>query len=125
MNRPHGFIALPLMWWGAIAAGAVILSLRVAVKVQSGSLGTAQHELATEQANRALWQKAAETCSKAIEEAAAEAKKRSRNAQAALRDARQGFVKAESEIARLKAQKPSGGACPAGEAVLEVRKGLR
>ena len=125
MNRPHGFIALPLMWWAAIGAGAVILGLGVAVKVQTARLAAAQQELATEQANRALWQKAAETCSKATDEAAAEAKKRATIAQAALRDARQGSVKAESEIARLRAQKPSGAACPAGEAVLEIRKGLR
>jgi len=112
------------MAYAAIAAGAVIVGLSVAVKVQTARLAASQQELATEQANRALWQKAAETCSKATDEAAAEAKKRSRNAQAALRDARQGNVKAESEIARLKAQKPSGGACPAGDAVKAVRAGL-
>lgn len=38
MGRMKGFIALPLMAWGAIAAGAVIIALGVAVKVQSSRL---------------------------------------------------------------------------------------
>ena len=121
----RGFVELGVMAYGAIAAGVVIVGLSVAVKVQTARLAATQQELATEQANRALWQKAAETCSKATEEAAAEAKKRATIAQAALRDARQGNVKAESEIARLKASKPSGAACPAGEAVGKVREGLK
>ena len=121
----RGFAELGVMAYAAIAAGVVIVGLSVAVKVQMARLDATQQELATEQANRALWQKAAETCSKATEEAAAEAKKRATIAQAALRDARQGSVKAESEIARLRASKPSGAACPAADGVARVREGLK
>ncbi len=40
----RGFIALPMVAWGAIAAGAVILALGVAVKVQTSRLETSKAE---------------------------------------------------------------------------------
>jgi len=42
--KQRGFIALPLMAWGAIAAGAVILGLGIAVKVQTSRLTTSKAE---------------------------------------------------------------------------------
>ena len=40
--RQRGFIQLPMMAWGAIAAGVVILGLGVALKVQSARLESCQ-----------------------------------------------------------------------------------
>ena len=125
MIPQRGFVELGVMAYAAIAAGVVILGLSVAVKVQTARLAATQQELATEQANRALWQKAAETCSKATDDALVDALKRIKSAQDALKQVRQGSVKAESEIARLRASKPSGAACPAAEAVGKVREGLK
>ena len=121
----RGFIALPLMWWAAIGAGAVILCLGVAVKVQTARVGALHKELAYMESSRDLWKDAAETCSKATAEAAAEAQKRARKAQDALAKAQEASGNAESEIARLRSAKPSGAACPAGEAVWKVREGLK
>ena len=67
----RGFIALPLMWWGAIAAGAVILGLSIAVKVQTARFDASQQELATERGHFAVFK---ETTRKAGE--AQEAKNR-------------------------------------------------
>ena len=121
----RGFAELGVMAYAAIAAGVVIVGLSVAVKVQTARLDATQQELATEQANRALWQKAAETCSKATDDALVDALKRIKSARDALKQVRQGSVKAESEIARLRAAKPAGGACPAADGVARVREGLK
>ena len=59
------FIALPLMWWGAIAAGAVILSLGIAVKVQTARFDASQQELATERGHFAAFKEATRTLGEA------------------------------------------------------------
>jgi hypothetical protein len=43
MNQ-RGFIQLPILAWGAIAAGAVILALSIGLKVQTSRLETCQVE---------------------------------------------------------------------------------
>jgi len=54
--RQHGFISLPLTGYLALAAGAVILAIGIALKVQTSRLNTAQTELATEKANYKAFQ---------------------------------------------------------------------
>lgn len=49
MNQ-RGFIALPIMGWAAVAAGAVILALGVAVKVQTSRLDSCKEASAAFQA---------------------------------------------------------------------------
>lgn len=46
-RRVGGFITLPLMAWGAIAAAVVIAGLLIAVKVQSARLDSVKSEYAT------------------------------------------------------------------------------
>lgn len=43
MNQ-HGFITLPLMAWGAIGAGVIILGLGIGVKVQTSRLESCKQE---------------------------------------------------------------------------------
>ena len=117
----RGFISLPLA--GALAAGAVILALGLALKVQSARLDASQADL------EACTTRYKETLilvdrqNKAVESLESEAKKRARNAAAALAKAREGRDGLNTEIARLRAATGSGKSC--AEAVAEVRKGLR
>ena len=50
MASPRGFIALPLSGYIALGAGAIILALGLALKIQSARLDAAQHEKAKIQA---------------------------------------------------------------------------
>ena len=44
MRQERGFIQLTALAWGAIAAGAVIVALGIALKVQSSRLDTCKDE---------------------------------------------------------------------------------
>ena len=121
----RGFLSLGIMGYAALAAGVVILGLSVALKWSMASNGALRDKVATVEANRDQWKQAAETCSKATENAAKEAEKRTRNAANALKQARTGEQQAKDEIARLRGSKASGGACPAGDGVARVREGLK
>lgn len=117
----RGFISLPLA--GAVAAGAVILALGLALKVQGARLDAKEAELEACTTRYAETLKLVEKQNKAVESLESEAKKRARNAAAALAKAREGRDSLNAEIARLRAATGSGKSC--AEAVGEVRRGLK
>lgn len=129
MNQ-RGFISLGLTGYLAIAAGAVILTLGVALKWQSSRLETCHIERATEKAR--FNAKLAEFDTKlaeqntAIEEWQGKAATTAQASRQALEKARVEGRSLQAEADRLRAQvgksTPSG--CPAGEAVKRVREGL-
>lgn len=121
----RGFITLPIAGYLLAGSAAVIAVLCVATWALGNRLDSERAAHAVTKANLALWERAARDCSNATKKAAEEAEKRTRNAAAALEAARKGVVATQNEIARLKAAKPSGSACPSGEAVAKVREGLR
>lgn len=120
-TKQYGFVALPLLGWAAIAAGGVILALGIALKVQSARLDARTADLEACQSRYAETLKLVEKSNKAVSELAETAAKRARNAKAALAKARQEAGSLDSEIARLRAAKPSD--CAA--AVATVRQGLK
>ena len=63
MNQ-RGFIQLPLMAWGAIGAGAIILVLGVSLKIQSARLESCKAEYAAFVATTEALGKAAEKAAK-------------------------------------------------------------
>lgn len=121
MGDSRGFVSLPLA--GALLAGAVILGLMLALKVQGARLAAAQADL------EACTTRYKETLilvdkqNKAVNALEDEAKKRAKTAAAALAKAREGQSTLKAEISRLRAATGSGKTC--AEAVAEVRKGLR
>ena len=123
----RGFLLAGPALYAAVAAGVVIVGLSVALKVQSARLDTAKAELAlcTSQYNQALAsiQRQNEAV-KAQVKARTQAKAKS---EAALKAATQALKASQSERDRLKglATKPATGPCQAGEAVQEIRKGLK
>lgn len=74
--RQRGFIALPMMAWGAIAAGVVILGLGVALRVQTARLDGVRAEYAGFVASVDAQGKAAEKVAKAKELEGKQAKER-------------------------------------------------
>jgi len=119
--RPSGFIALPITGYIALAAGAVIIGLLLALKVQSARLDAKDAELTACASRYAETLKNVNLANKRVEELAADSAKRARIAAAALAKARQGEGSLTAEINRLRAAKPAD--CAA--AVAEVRKGLK
>lgn len=74
--RQHGFIALPLMAWGAIAAGVLILGLSVAVKVQTARLDSEKAAFSAFKAQVEVLGREAEKAAKIKETSDLQAKKR-------------------------------------------------
>lgn len=75
-RRNRGFIALPIMGWAAIGAGAVILALGVAVKVQTARLDSAKAETEAVQAEYEGFKVQVAALGKTAQEAADAAKRR-------------------------------------------------
>lgn len=119
MNK--GFLSLPLA--GALAAGAVILGLALALKVQGARLDAAQADLEACTTRYKETLMLVDKQNKAVAQLETESQKRARNAAAALAKAREGMGSLRSEISRLQAATGSGKTC--AEAVAEVRKGLK
>lgn len=121
MTNRRGFISFQLA--GALAAGAVIIGLGLALKVQSARLDAAQADLAacmTRYQETLILVKKQNDAVTALE---IESKERARKAAIALAKAREGQGSLQAEIARLLAAVGSGKTCP--EAVETVRKGLK
>ena len=123
MRADRGFIAIPLAGYAAIAAGAVILSLGIALKVQSARLDAAKAETEACKTRYAETLDLVRKQNKAVEALEVESKKRTRTAAAALAKARQGQDSLRIEIERLHGAIGSGKTC--AEAVSDVRRGLR
>jgi len=117
----RGFVSLPLTGWLALAAGAAILALLLALKVQSARLDAKDAELEACASRYAETLKNVTLANKRVDELAADSAKRARNAAIALAKAREGQGKQDSEIARLRAAKPAD--CAA--AVATVKAGLK
>lgn len=116
-----------LLIYGTLAAAAVILALGVAVKVQSARLDAAQQTITALEQQVSQWRNVAGECSAATKKASEEATKRTTAAQVALSKAQAGQVASKAETERLRAlvgQKPVT-ECPAGEAAVKVREGLK
>lgn len=129
MNNQRGFLQLSMMAWGAVAAGAVILSLSGAVYVQTVRLNGCKGELTGAKAQIAVLAAQMDAQNRAVEALQADGRARSAQAAAALlaqRERSKGIQKqADSLQAALnaaKGRKPS--ACPAGDAAQEVRRAL-
>ena len=121
----RGFIQLPLLAWGAIAAGAVILALGVSLKIQSARLEAAQEQLSACKSTNQLLNEQISRQNAAVKALALEAQGRIRRAQAASEAARRANLKARREIERLRGLKPPVSGCPAQEAVKKIREGLQ
>jgi len=119
----RGFVTLPLTGWLALAAGAAILALLLALKVQSARLDAKEAELEACASRYAETLKNVNLANKRVDDLAKESEKRARNAAAALKRAAEGQGKADSEIARLRGLSASGLDC-AG-AVEQVKRGMR
>ncbi len=127
MKLQSGFIQFPLMAWGAIGAGVIILGLGLALKVQSARLEAAQAELSAckirysevlgqiSRQNQAIegWQKAE-----------AEARERAAKAAKAADRFLEAFRGTMGELEQARKSKPVT-SCPAGEAVKFIREGLQ
>lgn len=118
MNQ-RGF--LPITGYAALAAGAVILALGIALKVQSARLEASEANLEACTVRYAETLEKVEIQNKAVKDLSDEAKKRARIAAAALAKARQGQGSLNAEIARLRSLKASD--CADG--VAKVRAGLK
>lgn len=122
-RKQGGFVTLPLMGWLAVAAGAAILALSVALKVQSSRLDAAKADL---EACATRYETALASIRKqneavtALSEASA---KRQKQAAIALKQAREGQGKADAEIARLKGLADKGLSCSG--AVQQVKRGMQ
>jgi hypothetical protein len=106
MNQ-RGFIQLPLMAWGAIAAGAVILALSGAVYVQTVRLNATKAEFATFRGGvEALGRKA--QADKIAKEAADKSRKETADAEHSA-----ALAALSSTVAKLRARPGSGRLPPA------------
>ena len=124
--RDRGFLLAGPALYAAIGAGVIIVGLSVAVKIQSARLGAAQEELAACRASNAVLNDQINRQNEAVKALETEGQERQKRAQGALEAARKGQAKAQGEIARLKAAKPTvKGDCHAGQAVQRVREGLK
>lgn len=103
MRRQRGFLHLPMMAWGAIAAGVVILGLGVALKVQSARLESCQADRVKLEAQaRVLGAWIAEQ-NRAVEALAAEADRKQATSAQALRKAEGRARVWDDNAARLRA----------------------
>jgi len=120
----RGFVSLGATGYLAIAAGAGILALGIAVKVQTARLDAAQQKALALEQQVAQWTAAAKACSDSVENAAKAAQDAQKRASAALAVARTGKEASEAEIARLRGSKPVSAECPAGQAASKIREVL-
>ena len=121
MPNQRGFLSIPIV--AALAAGAVILALGLALKIQSARLDAKEAELEACTTRYAETRRLVEKQNKAVSALETESQKRARNAAAALAKAREGRDSLNAEISRLRAATGSGKTC--SEAVAEVRRGLK
>lgn len=119
MNK--GFLSLPLA--GALAAGAVILGLALALKVQGARLDAAQADLEACTTRYKETLMLVDKQNKAVAQLETESQKRARNAAAALAKARQGQGSLSAEIARLKGI--NAGLLDCSGAVEQVKRGMK
>lgn len=120
MKNQRGFWTLTTV--AALAAGAVILTLGIALKVQSARLDAKEAELSACVTRYAETLKLVEIQNKAVSELEKEAKERARIAAAALAKAREGQSSLKAEIERIQGAIGKGATC--SEAVSAVRNGL-
>lgn len=118
----RGFVTLPLAGWLALAAGAAILALLLALKVQSARLDAKEAELEACASRYAETLKLVAKQNEAVDALQADSEKRRKQAAIALAKAREGQGKADSEIARLRGLSAAGLDC-AG-AVEQVKRGM-
>lgn len=119
----RGFLTLQMA--AILAAGAVILGLGLALKIQSARLDAKEAELSacvTRYQETLILVKKQNEAVNALE---SEAKKRAQNTAAALAKARQGQQSLEAELKRLRDSGASGKVLSCEDAVQEVRKGLK
>lgn len=114
-----------LVLYSWLAAGAVMLAMGITIKIYAARLDSAKTEVETVTANRDQWKSAAKDCSDATLKAAQEGQQRADKGARALAKAKNEGMAANDEIMRLKSSKPTGGVCPAGGAVAEIRAGLK
>ena len=127
MTQRGFLLAGPVLLYSAIAAGALIVGLSVALKVQSARLDAAKANL---EACETRYGEALEIIRKqnegvkALKDASEQAHRRAQAAQERAKAAQQGSMKERERLALL-AKKPATGPCQAGEAVKRVREGLK
>lgn len=142
--KQRGFIQLPMMAWGAIAAGAVILGLTGALYAQNVRLAGCKAELRGAQSQLTVLGSQIEAQNAAVTVLEADGKRRTAEAATALQAARAAAAGARTQADRLEAAlaqrrttvavskgegKPAAApapesTCPAGAALLEVRRAL-
>lgn len=120
MHSQRGF-----MLYGLIGAVAVAGALGVALMVQNARLDSAKAKLETCQAAYASALESIKKQNKAVSDLQDATKTAQNRARIASQEAAKAKVASKSEIERLSALKPKSGACPAGQAVADVRKGLK
>lgn len=109
MKAARGFIQLPAMMWGVLAAGVTIAGLGIAVKVQSARLDTCKAEYAKFQAEiRAT----GEAAIRAAKQREAEDQKRKEQADAALAKTRKDMAGVYAAYQRLRDQRAASGFLP-------------
>ena len=127
MTQRGFLLAGPVLLYSAIAAGALIVGLSVALKVQSARLDAVKASL---EACQTRYGEALEAIRrqneavKELEKASKQATERARQAQASAKAANQGLAKERERLATV-SKTPPIGPCPAGQAVQELRKGLK
>ena len=126
MNTQRGFLLAGPVLYGAIAAGALVVGLSVALKVQSSRLDAAKAELSlcTSLYNQALASiQHQNQAVRELERASKAAQERAQEAQERARAENKGLVRERERLAALKP--PPAGPCPSGQAVQRIREGLR
>lgn len=121
----RGFVATPMLY-GLIALGAVAAGLALALYINGLKLDRARADLAACRERVTTLNDQITRQNEAVKSLENEAQERQKRAQAELETARKGQAKTKSEIERLKRTlKPISSTCPAGDAVSEIRKGLK
>lgn len=119
----RGFLTLQLA--AILAAGAVILALGIALKVQSARLDAKEAELSACVTRYEETLILVKKQNEAVQQLEDEAKKRAKRASDALAKAREGQQSLEAELKRLRDSGASGKVLTCEDAVREVRKGLK
>ena len=126
MNKCQRFVPRTQYGYLTMGLGIALVVLLIALISTWKWAQSEGKKRAEAEAQAQIWKQSAIDCSEATLKAQKDAEKRTLTARAALKKAREGSAKAETELERLRALrglKPPS-TCPAGEGVAAVRQGL-
>jgi hypothetical protein len=113
---------IPSSW---IAVGVATLGLAGFGWLQTERLGAAQAERDAIRSQYQICLASVERQNQAVKDLENRGKEAQERGAKALEEARRAGMKARNELGRLKGLKPTSTVCPAGDAVQQVRKGLK